>query len=459
MRTAFLTALTTPVLLLAACNGDPIVNQNAAPVASVGDDIEQPANLNVFLDGRTSYDEDGDELTFFWSIDHAPEASELADRANPFTPNRGSDASTTSFQPDAQGVYVVELVVFDGLVYSDPVYNIVTAGDPTEAPVAIAGNDQTLAFGETASLDGGQSQDPLGGLLQYDWFLVDKPYNSDLNRDSVTSGDQKSASFTADVPGDYGIALIVCSRQACSEADKLTLSFEGDNQPPVADAGGDFDAEDCLSVSLDCGGSDDPDNDLLFYWWTIQGVPEGSDVDNRFITNQNAADPDVFFDIAGEYKLSCSVFDGKAWSRPDTITVDVAERSFNENPVVDLGDDIFVDYGITDGEQERPNAWSPLITTCDKVGEGVPPVEIDPVVTDADGDGFTVFWEVIRDSKARLLSRPESMLGIIKTPNMAPDKLGITQDVSFVQMTATDCTGGKGKDEVEIVTQVDCVLK
>ena len=48
MRTAFLTALTTPVLLLAACNGDPIVNQNAAPVASVGDDIEQPANLNVF---------------------------------------------------------------------------------------------------------------------------------------------------------------------------------------------------------------------------------------------------------------------------------------------------------------------------------------------------------------------------------------------------------------------------
>ena len=41
---------------------------------------------------------------------------------------------------------------------------------------------------------------------------------------------------------------------------------------------------------------------------------------------------------------------------------------------------------------------------------------------------------------------------------LAPDELGITQDVSFIQMTATDCTGGKGKDEVEIVTQVECVL-
>ena len=406
MRTAFLTALVTPVLLLAACNNDPVVARNAAPVASVGDDIEQPANLEVFLDGRTSYDEDGDELTFYWSIDHAPEASELDDRANAFSPNRASDASTTSFQPDAQGVYVVELVVYDGQVYSDPSYVVVTATEPTEAPVSFAGNDQVLAFGETASLDGGQSQDPLGGLLAYEWFLVDKPYNSNLGRDSVTNADQRAASFTADVPGSYGVALIVCSRQACSAADKLTLTFEGDNQVPVADGGGDFDAEDCLSVGLDCTGSSDPDNDLLFYWWTVQAVPEGSDVDNRYITNQNAAEPDVFFDIAGEYQLSCSVFDGQAWSTPDTITVSVAERSFNENPVVDLGDDLFVDYGTTEGEQERPNSWSPLITTCDKAGESEPPLEIEPVVSDADGDDYTVLWEVIRDSKARLLSRP-----------------------------------------------------
>jgi len=457
MRTAFLTA---PVLLLAAtaCNNNVVVNKNVAPVADVGDDLEQPANLQVFLDGRTSYDEDGDELTFYWTIDHAPEASELDELADPFRPNRSSDASTTAFQPDAQGVYVVELVVFDGLVYSDPSYVVVTATEPTETPVAIAGNDQTLEFGQTASLDGGQSRDPLGGLLDYDWFLVDKPYNSELGRDSVTDGSSKSASFTPDVPGSYGVALIVCSPQACSAADKLTLTFEGDNQVPVADAGGDFDAEDCRTVALDCGSSSDPDNDLLFYWWTVQGVPEGSVVDNRYITNQNAADPEIFFDIAGEYQVSCSVFDGKAWSRPDTITVDVAERSFNENPVVDLGDDIFVDYGTTECEQERPNAWSPLITTCEKAGEDVPPIEIVPVVTDADGDDYTVFWEVIRESKARLLSRPESEVGIVKAPNLAPDKTGITQDVSFVQMTATDCTGGKGKDDVEIVTQVDGVL-
>lgn len=444
----------------AGCGPDVTVNRNEAPVAEVGDDIRQPANLRVFLDGRSSFDADGDELTFYWTVDHAPGGSNRDELADPFTPNRSPDAATTTFQPDAQGVYVIELVTWDGRRYSDPAYIVVDATEPDDRPVANAGNDQTMAFPGPATLDAGQSQDPLGGLLDYEWFVVSKPYNSDLDRNDVGNRTEQTATFTPDVPGEYTVGLIACSPQACSEADEVTLTFTGENQAPVANAGGDFESEDCREIPLNCAASTDPDGDLLFYWWQVQRVPEGSEVDNRFITNQNAAEPDIFFDVAGEYELSCSVFDGKAWSRPDTITVDVKERSFNEVPVVDAGEDQLVDYGVVKCKQERvPYPWSPLTTSCeDKCGEDAEPLTLTATAMDPDGDDFTLEWEVMRDSSARIKGRTDLLTATVETRVFTPTELGTIEDISFVQLTATDCTGGKGKDEVEIVATCQAEL-
>lgn len=443
-----------------ACNPEVSVNRNDAPVAELGDDIVQAANLTVFLDGRSSFDSDGDTLEFYWSIDQAPAASNRDEQADPFTSNRSIDAGTTTFQPDATGVYVIELLTYDGKLYSDPSYIVVNATEPDEKPVANAGNDQTLAFPGPATIDGGQSQDPLGGLLSYEWFLVTKPYSSELQRNDVDGQTERSASFTPDVPGEYTLGLIVCSPQACSEADEVTLDFSGENRAPTANAGGDSTAEDCRTVPFDCSASTDPDGDLLFYWWTVQAAPEGSDVDNRYISNQNAATPDLFFDVAGEYQLSCSVFDGQAWSRPDTITVDVDERSTNDIPLVDVGEDQLIDYGVTLCKQERiPYSWSPLTTSCDKVGDDAAPINITATASDPDGDEFTLEWEVTRDSSIRLKGRNDGLTATVETPSFQPSELGTIEDVSFLQLTATDCTGGKGKDELEIVTTCKAELK
>lgn len=443
------------LIALVGCDNGPVVDQNESPVAVMNDDVSQPANVRVFLDGRSSFDADGDNLEFHWTLDHAPEESQLDDQVGPLSPNHSTEAATTSFQPDVPGVYIVALRVYDGQQYSDPSYLIVTAEEPTECPVANAGNDQTLAFGETASLDGGQSVDPQGGVLDFSWTLVAKPYNSRLTVDSVTNADQKQAEFAADVAGEYGLGLVVDNGMCQSPPDRAEIAFEGDNNPPEANASGDFSAEDCQLTQLNCSASTDADNDRLFYWWTVQASPENSFVDNRSFTNQNDAEAQIFFDVDGEYQLACSVFDGQAWSRPDTITVTVDDRSYNTPPVVDVGPDIEVDYGIVECKQERvPYTWSPLTTSCDKA-EAEEDIILEAKVTDPDGDDFFLEWEVIRDSRARIVGRVDTLRVDIEPPSFQPTELGRTEDISYIQLTATDCTFEEGSDEFELYTFVE----
>lgn len=443
---------------LAACSDPLAVDRNEAPTAEIGDDITQPANLPVFLDGRASYDADGDEVVFHWSIDHAPGASALSSLTDPFFPNHSADAGTTRFQPDVQGVYVIVLRTYDDEYYSDPAYLIVTADEPSDRPVANAGRDQFLGEGETAFLDGGQSIDPMGGVLDYTWRLVERPYNSSLDVSDITDNDKQQASLAADVPGDYTVALTVDNGMAASDPDSARLLFEGSNVAPDANAGGDFDAMDCEFVDLNCSASVDEDGDRLYHWWAVQAVPSGSAVDNDSISNQNSVDPTVFFDVAGEYQLSCSVFDGQAWSRPDTITIDVAERDYNTAPEVDAGPDKVIDHGEFECDVSTSPRWPyPTITDCPKIPAEV--VQVGQSVSDAEDDPYVMEWEVIKDSKLRLVGAIDQVTANVQTPAYQAQEVGYYEEVGFVEITATDCTGESTKDEVEVVMQGNAVRR
>src|SRR5207244_10931505 len=79
---------------------------NVPPVADAGPDqfVPQLGSL-VQLDGTRSFDQDGDQLTFRWSIFTTPEGSlaALSDTSSP----------TPTFKPDVSGEYVMSLVVTD----------------------------------------------------------------------------------------------------------------------------------------------------------------------------------------------------------------------------------------------------------------------------------------------------------------------------------------------------------
>lgn len=448
------TLLPAPFLLLVACTGtsssdkttDTAGPTNQSPIAEAGLAITQSADTSVQLNGGGSSDPDGDALSWHWSFDRVPEGSALKDKEKPFTVNNGADATVTSFTPDRVGTFIIKLVVNDGKVDSSADYVIVTITAPENLPVANAGADLSGAVGASISLDGTGSYDPKGMSLTYAWTLVDKPSGSALT--SLTSGDTATPSLTGDVRGNYTVNLVVNNGLASSLADAAVITVTGDDGAPVSNAGADIIGEDCTSITLDCSASLDPDGDPLTYAWDIQSKPADSKAtDTTSFSDQTAARPTFYPDTAGEYLLTCAVFDGKNWSTPDPMRVTADERRSNTKPVVDAGTDQVVAGG--NGEC----TLSGYEYVCDECGKQTVTLGGDARVTDPDGDPLTYEWSVA-DGKATI-SNPGSITTTVTLEDAAPTEPGSCADTDYrLELKATDCTGESTKDTV--VFTVSC---
>jgi len=88
---------------------------NNPPVANAGPDQTVQVSTLVSLDGTSSYDNDGDTLSYKWTQINGPEIVNLSD----------SNISKPTFTPTKVGVYEFELIVNDGEVNSEPDYVII----------------------------------------------------------------------------------------------------------------------------------------------------------------------------------------------------------------------------------------------------------------------------------------------------------------------------------------------
>ena len=79
---------------------------NIAPTAIAGDNQSVVIGANVTLDASSSYDLNGDTLTYAWTIDSKPDNSDAT--------LNSSDGESTSFTADLAGDYSVSLVANDG---------------------------------------------------------------------------------------------------------------------------------------------------------------------------------------------------------------------------------------------------------------------------------------------------------------------------------------------------------
>ncbi len=189
-----------------------ITTQNSTPIANAGLDQTATVGSLIQLDGSGSSDPDHDSLTYAWSFITKPENS-IAALNNSTEVNPG-------FILDLPGTYVIQLIVNDGHVNSQPDTVTVTTGN--SAPVANAGPDQTLCVGRTAQLNGGASSDADGGPLSYSWSFNSRPPGSAavlLNPTSSQPG------FTADVPGLYVVQLIVNDGLVDSVPNTVSIDF------------------------------------------------------------------------------------------------------------------------------------------------------------------------------------------------------------------------------------------
>ena len=280
---------------------------NTTPIADAGADQTVLAGSVVTLEGSASVDADGDALTYAWSFIVVPAGSGAV--ISDLT------AVAPTFNADLPGTYVVQLIVNDGTVSSAPDSATISATEGNTAPIAAAGDDQTVLVGETASLSGTGSTDPDGDILTYDWTLVAAPATSAAALVGATTA---TPSLTPDAAGDYVIALTVNDGEFDSAPDTVTVAAGTPNTAPVADAGDDQTVLVGETASLSGTGSTDPDGDILTYDWTLVAAPATS---AAALVGATTATPSLTPDAAGDYVIALTVNDGEFDSAPDTVTV------------------------------------------------------------------------------------------------------------------------------------------
>ena len=299
------------------------VMENRPPVAHAGANQSARVGQWVTLDGSASYDPDGDEITFRWSFVSKPGES-AAILAN-------SASVNPSFEIDAPGTYVIELIVNDGSLDSEPAH--VTVSTINSAPVADAGPNQSGRVGQEITLDGSRSYDVDGDALRYAWRFTQRP---DGSAATLSNPAAVRPRFTIDQAGTYVIELIVNDGSLDSEPAHVTVSTE--NSPPVANAGPDQTRQVGQQVTLDGRNSYDPDGDPITYAWRFVSRPEGS---AAALSGANTATPTFVIDVFGEYVVQLIVSDGILSSAPDTVVISTT----NSRPVANAGPDQSVTVG------------------------------------------------------------------------------------------------------------------
>ncbi len=286
---------------------------NDPPTADAGPDQTAFVTDTVTLDGSGSSDVDGDTLTYAWTFSSVPLGSAAV--------LSSAIAIMPTFVIDLPGDYVVELIVWDGTVFSAP--DTVTISTDNSAPVADAGPDQSALVTDTVTLDGSGSSDADGDPLDYAWTFSSVPPGSAAALSDPTA---IMPTFVIDLPGAYVVQLIVWDGTVFSAPDTVTIST--DNSAPVADAGPDQTAVVTATVTLDGSGSSDADNDPLTYAWTFSSVPPGS---GAALSDPTATMPTFVIDLPGAYVVQLIVWDGTVFSAPDTVTISTT----NSAPVAD----------------------------------------------------------------------------------------------------------------------------
>ena len=195
---------------------------NSPPVADAGFDQVVLVGNVVQLSGSGSTDVDGNQLGFAWSIVSQPLNSQ-AILSDPLIVN-------PTFVVDVAGSYVVQLLVNDGTVTSQP--DTVTISTQNRPPVANAGPHQTVQLGSSVQLDGTTSSDPDGDTLTFNWSLLSVPTGSNA---TIASNNISQPSFIADVAGNYVAQLIVGDGKTNSTPSTVSISTE--NSIPIANAG------------------------------------------------------------------------------------------------------------------------------------------------------------------------------------------------------------------------------
>ncbi|RZT95985.1 putative secreted protein (Por secretion system target) [Ancylomarina subtilis] len=270
-----------------------IENENETPVADAGDAQTVNEGDVVTLNGKSSTDADNQELTFAWTSEDGVVLT-------------GANTSAPSFiapSVDADKDYTFELTVSDGELTSTStvVVKVKNVVPVNHAPVANAGDAQTVNEGDVVTLNGKSSTDADNQELTFAWTSEDGVV--------LTGANTSAPSFTApsvNADKDYTFELTVSDGELTSTSTVVVTvkNVVPVNHAPVANAGDAQTVNEGDVVTLDASASSDVDaNVTLTYSWTSE---DGISIENNTQVQASFIAPEVDVDTDFEIQLTVS---------------------------------------------------------------------------------------------------------------------------------------------------------
>ncbi|MBK6266508.1 gliding motility-associated C-terminal domain-containing protein [Marivirga sp. S37H4] len=371
---------------------------NDPPVADAGSDvtITLPEN-SVELVGSGS-DADGEIVDYTWAQESGPGTADFYSPNQPETPVSGLE----------EGLYVFSLSVTDndGDSDIDNVQVTVLPAPPNEPPTVNAGNDQLITLPTNMVELTATASDSDGEIVEILWKQSTGPSTAtidDPNNTSILVTDMEE--------GIYQFTVVVKDNDGAEESDQVEVTvFPKQNEPPLADAGGNINITLPVDSTILMGSATDSDGEIDSFLWTQITGPS-----TATIAHANNKETKVSDLVEGVYRFRFTVTDDKGAEDTDQMTLRVLPEPANIPPTADAGEDVY----LTLPED------STVLT-----GQG----------TDSDGTIVGYRWELISGSIAELGDLNGQELEVS----------GLVEDVYIFNLTVEDDRGATGTDQVRI---------
>jgi hypothetical protein len=127
--------------------------------------------------------------------------------------------------------------------------------------------------------------------------------------------------------------LMMSSLAGCGNNDDTPAQppVTNQNQAPVANAGDNRVVLSSVDITLDGGGSSDPEGDTLAYAWTLTRKPTGS---TALLSSASTTNPSFTPDKDGLFIVTLVVSDGTSSSSPATVTIARSSPSCSTDDVL-----------------------------------------------------------------------------------------------------------------------------